>query len=100
MKKILSDSRMAKNEAELAKMMVKGTLAYIELAMEYFPNASSPVLARRSFTRLVQRTPGLDDALEATGFHHGFRVLTPRQVRIIFDYLDAPLHLTRDDDED
>mgnify|MGYP004647270535 FL=1 len=60
-----------------------------ELAMCYFPY-SSPKSASRQLKRWMMRAPRLMDALVAAGYHNGQRLLTPRQVHIIVDYLDPP----------
>lgn len=60
-----------------------------ELAMLYFPN-SAPRSASAQLKRWIMRNPVLYSRLLEAGYYHGQRILTPRQVRIMVEELDAP----------
>ena len=60
-----------------------------ELAMLYFPN-SAPRSASAQLKRWIMRNPVLLSRLLEAGYYHGQRILTPRQVRVVVEELDAP----------
>lgn len=62
---------------------------YGELAQLYFPN-SSPHSATNQLHRWLAMPP-LCDRLAEVGFRKGQRLLTPRQVQVIFDELGEPI---------
>lgn len=60
-----------------------------ELAVRYFPHCS-PKSASQQLKRWIKRAPRLAARLREAGYRPGQRLLTPRQVRIIVDWLDPP----------
>lgn len=60
-----------------------------ELAQEYFPS-NSKTRARRLFTNMVKRNSMLYKALLEEGWTTNMRILTPRQVDIIYSYVGRP----------
>lgn len=60
-----------------------------ELAGLYFP-ASSPRVATTQLRRWINRNNDLTEALAQTGLKKGQRLLTPRQVALILEYLGEP----------
>ena len=59
------------------------------LALRYFPH-STPTAALRRMERWMNQAHGLQEALRATGYRRRNRALTPRQLRIVYDYLGEP----------
>ena len=59
------------------------------LAMQYYPGRGYKA-AVRAFREELRLTRGLMDALTATGYKDTQRLLSPRQIRIIEDYLGEP----------
>ena len=59
------------------------------LALRYFPH-STPAAALRRMERWMNQAHGLQEALRATGYRRRNRTLTPRQLRIVYDYLGEP----------
>ena len=66
-----------------------GTLSLTELAMAYAPGLSEGA-ARRRLNQWLRTSPDLMAKLRAAGFHDRQRVLTPRQVKIIYEHLGEP----------
>ncbi len=60
-----------------------------ELGQMYFPN-STVKSASTQVVRWIRRNRPLWDALHAAGYHKGQRLLTPRQVSLVFQYLGEP----------
>ena len=60
-----------------------------ELAILYAPDLTPESAAKRLST-WVQINPTLLTTLEASGWRKGQRVLTPRQVGVIVDFLGEP----------
>ncbi len=64
---------------------------FSKLAMAYFPNCSTPYNAVRCLSREIRRCENLLKKLEATGYKpYSHRVLSPKQVEIIFAELGNP----------
>lgn len=59
------------------------------LAMQYYPGRGYKA-AVRAFREELRLTRGLMDALVATGYKDTQRLLSPRQIRIIEDFLGEP----------
>ncbi|MBR5576782.1 MAG: DUF4248 domain-containing protein [Bacteroidaceae bacterium] len=59
------------------------------LAMQYYPGRSYKA-AVRAFRKEIELTRGLMSALADTGYSSSQRLLSPRQVSIIEDYLGEP----------
>jgi hypothetical protein len=59
------------------------------LAMQYYPGRGYKA-AVRAFRKEIEQTRGLMSALSDTGYTSTQRLLTPRQVCIIEDYLGEP----------
>ena len=59
------------------------------LAMLYYPDRGYK-RAVHLFRQEIRETRGLLDALQAIGYRDSQRVLTPRQVQVIEDYLGEP----------
>ena len=66
-----------------------GSYSMKELAGLYFP-ASSPRSATTQLRRWINRNNDLTEALAQTGLKKGQRLLTPRQVALILEYLGEP----------
>ena len=66
-----------------------GSYSMKELAGLYFP-ASSPRAATTQLRRWITLNNDLTDALAQTGLKKGQRLLTPRQVALILEYLGEP----------
>jgi hypothetical protein len=60
-----------------------------DLAMAYFDGCSKKT-ASRLLAREINLTPGLLDALKATGYCPAQKRLSPRQLQILFSYLGEP----------
>ena len=56
------------------------------LALRYYPDRGYK-RAVRLFREEIKITGGLQQALTALGYHDGQRMLTPRQVRVIEEFL-------------
>ena len=56
------------------------------LALRYYPDRGYK-RAVRLFREEIKITGGLQQALEALGYHDNQRMLTPRQVRVIEEFL-------------
>ena len=61
-----------------------------ELALLYFPLASSPHVAVNHLTAWMRRCKPLLAELEAAGYAKTQKMLTPRQVEAIVRYLGEP----------
>lgn len=61
-----------------------------ELAMLYFPNASTAHTAVNHLMAWVKRNPELTDKLLAMGYQKTAKYFTAREVRIILEYLGEP----------
>ena len=59
------------------------------LALLYYPDRGYK-RAVHLFRQEIRQTRGLLDALQAIGYRDSQRVLTPRQVQVIEDYLGEP----------
>lgn len=59
------------------------------LALLYYPDHGYK-RAVHLFRQEIELTRGLLDALQAIGYRYSQRVLTPRQVQVIEDYLGEP----------
>ena len=60
-----------------------------ELAMLYFPN-SSPHVATNHLARWIRRCAPLKEALAKTGYRPKARILTLKQLRLIYEHLGEP----------
>lgn len=65
------------------------TLTMKELSIMYFPN-STVKAAGTQLKRWFNYNKELRAALEATGYFDGQRILSPRQVELVFHYLGEP----------
>lgn len=64
---------------------------FSELAKMYFPRCSTPANAVRCFSREIKKCEKLLKKLETTGYKpYSHRVLSPRQVEIIYSELGNP----------
>lgn len=61
-----------------------------ELAQAYFPNTMNPDTARRNLSRWIKMNPKLMAELKEYGYYEHQKILTPMQVRIIYNYLGEP----------
>ena len=59
------------------------------LAMLYYPDRGYK-RAVHLFRQEIQLTRGLLDALQSIGYHENQRILTPRMVQVIEEYLGEP----------
>ena len=60
-----------------------------DLAMAYFDGCSKKT-ASRLLAREINLTPGLLDALRPTGYSRPRKILSPKQIQIIFSFLGEP----------
>lgn len=60
-----------------------------ELALKYFPD-SSPRTAVGHLMTWIYRCKPLIDELEATGYNKSAKAFSPRQVKLIVEYLGEP----------
>ena len=60
-----------------------------ELGQAYFPHCT-PHHASSQLKKWIMSAPRLLERLEATGYYHGQKILTPKQVRLIVEHLDPP----------
>lgn len=65
------------------------TLSIKEISLLYFPN-STPKSAASQFKRWLRYNKKLWAELAEAGYWNGQRLLTPRQVEIVFQYLGEP----------
>lgn len=65
------------------------TLSIKEISQMYFPT-STPKSAGAQFKRWLKYNSQLWDELERSGYRNGQRLLTPRQVALVFHYLGEP----------
>ena len=70
-------------------MQRKRKMTFGRLAMLYYPHLSYK-RAVHLFRDELRLTRGLLDALKAVGYRENQRVLTPRQVSVIEEYLGEP----------
>lgn len=64
-------------------------LSFKELSLMYFPT-STVKSAGVQFKRWLKYNTALWDDLAGTGYRSGQRLLTPRQVALVFHYLGEP----------
>lgn len=60
------------------------------LARLYYPPKMSYKRAIHLFRQEIRLTRGLLEALQAVGYRENQRILTPRQVQVIMDFLGEP----------
>jgi len=61
-----------------------------EMAQAYFPNTANPDTARRNLSRWIKMNPKLCAELKENGYRERQKLLTPKQVAIIYFYLGEP----------
>ena len=61
-----------------------------ELAQAYFPNTMNLDTARRNLSRWIKMNPELTAQLQENGYRERQKLLTPKQVGIIYKYLGEP----------
>lgn len=61
-----------------------------QLARQYFPNAKNDNSACTMLSQYMRRCTDLMAALHSAGYHPTQRLLTPRQVLLIYEYLGEP----------
>lgn len=71
-------------------MRFAGLVRKTDLAMAYFPHATSPKVARDNLVRWINRCRPLCAALEQTHYNRHGWYFTPRQTRLILEYLGGP----------
>lgn len=67
-----------------------GLIRKTDLAMKYFPDATSPKIARDNLTRWINRCKALSMAMAQTGYRTSDWYYTPRQLALIYHYLGEP----------
>lgn len=72
-----------------ARPLSRNRLQFGNLAMRYYKGKNYKT-ALRLFRKEIELTRGLLDALKAVGYRENQRVLTPRQVQVIEEYLGEP----------
>ncbi len=66
-------------------------IRFSQLAQAYFPGCKTPANAVRCFSREIKRCSSLFEKLKKTGYKpYSHRVLSPKQVDIIFAELGNP----------
>ena len=73
----------------MEKEFVIRSYSYCELAMLYFPN-STKKSASAQLGRWIRQNNKLHKLLSETGFTAGKKILTPRQVELISEYIGYP----------
>lgn len=68
----------------------RGLIRKNELAMKYFPYATTPKLARDNLTRWINRCRPLLMALAKVHYNTHDWYYTPRQVELIYQFLGEP----------
>lgn len=68
----------------------RGLIRKNELAMKYFPNATTPKLARDNLTRWINRCKPLKRELIKQHYNPHEWNYTPKQVELIYEYLGEP----------
>lgn len=68
----------------------KGMISKSELAQRYFPNASTPSIARTDLMRVIKRCSDLNSELLKNGYKKYGNYFTPKEVRLIEEYLGEP----------
>lgn len=68
----------------------RGLIRKNELAMKYFPHATTPKLARDNLTRWINRCKPLLMAMAQAHYNTHDWYYTPRQVELIYEYLGEP----------
>lgn len=61
-----------------------------ELALEYFPTASTPHAAVNHLMSWIKRCAELYDLLNNIGYQKNAKFFTPREVKLIIEYLGEP----------
>lgn len=61
-----------------------------ELAYCYFPTADDPHIAVNRLMRWINRCTPLKDALEEQGYRKSSKWFTPKEVKLIVEYLGEP----------
>ena len=62
---------------------------FYKVATRYYPGRKART-AVRLFRQEIQLTRGLQDALQSIGYHESQRILSPRMVQVIEEYLGEP----------
>ena len=65
------------------------SITFKELACMYFPR-STPATATQRLRRWIRKSPELYALLLKNGYYSGIRILTPKQVSLIYYYLGDP----------
>jgi hypothetical protein len=73
----------------MEKEFVIRSYSYCELAMLYFPN-STKKSASAQLGRWIRQNQRLLDNLVELGFRKGKRILTPKQIDVLINFLGAP----------
>lgn len=61
-----------------------------ELAFLYFPDAVDPKAAVNRLMRMIRGCPGLEAQMTAAGYAKMQKILSPRVVGVIMDWLGEP----------
>ena len=61
-----------------------------ELALLYFPTASTPHAAVNHLMAWIKRCHGLHEALAGVGCQKNAKYFTPREVRLVVEHLGEP----------
>ena len=61
-----------------------------ELALLYFPDASSAHTAVNHLMSWIRRNPQLKEQLEKMGYRKSAKFFTPKEVKLIVEYLGEP----------
>jgi len=67
-----------------------GLIRKSDLAMKYFPQATTPKLARDNLTRWINRCTPLLMEMAKTHYNTHDWYYTPKQVELIYEYLGSP----------
>ena len=88
MKSIQSKSTQSPRSKK-TRPLSRNKLQFGNIAMRYYKGKNYKT-ALRLFRKEIELTRGLLDALQAIGYRYSQRVLTPRQVQVIEEFLGEP----------
>ncbi len=67
------------------------TYTKFQIALQYFPDLMDrPATAIKRLYRMIERCTELKSKLLQTGYRPSAKILTPRQVALIYEYLGEP----------
>lgn len=73
------------NDTFRVRALTKKELAYL-----YFPDVADPKCAVGRFMRMIHGCPGLEAQMTAAGYTKAQKVLSPKVIGVIVEWLGAP----------